>query len=87
MLSHKRKPIDPIESINDAMLFIVMLEPVVDFDIEKLAEDKELIYRLSIHYQTETVHITIPALTAYQKPSYELLELIMHTLGWRKEDV
>lgn len=84
---NRKKTIDPVESINDAMLFIVMLEPVVDFDIEKLTEDKELIYKLSIHYQTETIHISIPALTAYQKPSYELLELIMHTLGWRKEGI
>jgi hypothetical protein len=85
MLNRKKKT-NAIENIHDAMLFIVMLEPVVDFDIEKVTEGKELVYRLSIHYQTETVCISIPALTAHQKSCYEMLQLIMATLGWCKEE-
>lgn len=87
MLNRKAKPIDPYETIEDAMVFLVMLEPVTGHSIEKAIAGKEIVYQLTIHFQKDdSVCIDIPAITAHTVPAHEMIRLIMHTIGWRKEE-
>jgi hypothetical protein len=82
-----QKKINPYETIEDAMVFIAMLENVIGYDIEKVVVDKEIIYQLDIHFQIEdSAQIAIPAVIAHTVAAHEMIRLIMHTLGWRKEE-
>lgn len=88
MLNRKAKTIDPYENICDAMAFVAMLEAVTYFDVNKTREGKEIVYKLSIDFRdADSVCIDIPVLVAHQKEAHELMRLILHTLGWRKEAI